>query len=164
MAGKSWEITEEQRKIMEQKSEEIRNEMQSLLDYNEYTVQQKPSFVKVMKFVNDLINNLKDNGELSEYTELRARIKAPKSALKNDAEKALDDSFGMEVITATEAEMDRVMRECRKWMTTQKEKNHDKPNGYKAKHRIMTFKKDKLNTIDIRRRRVRYGTYDRISI
>lgn len=148
MSEKSWELTEKQKRdILEQ--EKNRNEMQDLFEYNRYIMQQERQFEKIMIFINNLINELKDYGKISEYTELRARIKAPKSALKNDPIKALDDAFGMEVIAVTEHEIEEIMNEMEKWLTVQKAKDHDKPNGYKAKHRIMTFKYDKIESADI---------------
>lgn len=144
---KSWELTEEQKNNLRRIEETKRNEMQDLYEYNKYVMQQQKQFEKIMFFINDLINELKDYGEISEYTEVRARIKAPKSALNNDSIKTLDDTFGMEVITVTEHETEIVMKKIQKLMSVQKAKDHDKSNGYKAKHRIMTFRKEELGRL-----------------
>lgn len=146
---KSWELTGEQRDKVKKYEAEKRNEMQDLYEYNIYVMQQQKQFEKIMFYINDLINELKDYGEISEYTEVRARIKSPKSALNNDSFKTLDDTFGMELITVTEDEMELVMEKIQKIMSVQKSKNHDKPNGYKAKHRIMTLKKEMLEKLGI---------------
>jgi len=147
--AKSWELTGAQKDKVRKIEEVKRNEMQDLHEYNQYVVQQKKLFEKIMFYINELINNLRDYGEISEYTEVRARIKAPKSALNNDSIKTLDDTFGMEVITITEHEMKVVMEKIQQFMSIQKSKDHDKPNGYKAKHRIMTFKKDELERLGL---------------
>lgn len=142
--GKSWELTQQQKNKLRRP-----NEMQALYEYNEYVVQQQNQFEKIMEYVNNLVNNLIEAGEISEYTEIRARIKAAKSALKNDPLKALDDVFGMEIITITEHEMKKIMEKLQALMNVHKEKDHDKPNGYKAKHRIMSIKQSQLSKMDI---------------
>ena len=144
MQDKSWELTPEQ-KIEANK----RNEMQYLYAYSKYVMQQEEQFRKIMEFVNTLINNMKENADISEYVELRARIKAARSALANDAHKTLDDAFGMEIVTTTEEEIDIILEELERWMKSTKVRNHDKPNGYKAKHRVMDFDDDKLERIGI---------------
>ena len=146
---KSWKLTEEQANKIRRSEETKRNEMQDLYEYNKYVMQQRNQFEIIMFYINELINELKDYGEVSEYTEVRARIKAAKSALDNDTIKTLDDVFGMELITITEDEMEIVMQKIQEFMTVQKAKNHDKPNGYKAKHRIMTFKQSELGRLGI---------------
>lgn len=146
---KSWELTEEEKRKMIKMNAEKRDEMQDWYEYNKYVMQQRKQFEKIMNYICDIINELKDYGEISEYTEVRARIKAAKSALSNDGVKSLDDTFGMEIITITEHEMEIVMKKIYEFMSVQKAKDHDKPNGYKAKHRIMTFKKVELGRIEI---------------
>lgn len=142
--GKSWELTEQQKSKLRRP-----NEMQALYEYNEYVVQQQNQFEKIMEFVNSFVNNLIEEGEISEHTEIRARIKAAKSALHNDPVKALDDVFGMEIITATEYELEKIMENLQVLMNIYKAKDHDKPNGYKAKHRIMSVKQSQLSKMNI---------------
>ena len=55
----------------------------------------------------------------------------------------------MEIITPTEQEYKRIIEELKEWMTVQKEKQHNKKNGYKATHLAMTFKKEHLNAVGI---------------
>jgi len=141
---KSWELTPEQKENLEK-----RNSMQELYDYNKYVMQQEEEFVKVMNFVNEIINDLIEDREITEFAEIRARIKSQKSVLANDPVKAVDDVFGMEIITPTEQEYKRIIEELKEWMTVQKEKQHNKKNGYKATHLAMTFKKEHLNAVGI---------------
>ena len=138
MERKSWELTPEQR-----------NEMENIFEYNKYVYQQQEHFIIIMNYIDNIINEMLENGEISEYGEFRARIKSPKSALKNDPVKALDDVFGMEIITATEFEYEKIMKELEEFMTVQKSKDHNKKNGYKAKHRMMTLMRDKLEILGI---------------
>lgn len=141
---KSWELTPEQKESLEK-----RNPMQELYEYNKYVMQQEEEFVKVMNFVNSIINDLIEDREISEFAEIRARIKSQKSVLANDPVKAVDDVFGMEIITPTEQEYKRVIEELKEWMTVQKEKHHNKKNGYKATHLAMTFKKEHIKVLGI---------------
>ena len=138
MERKSWELTPQQR-----------NEMENIFEYNKYIYQQQEYFIIIMNYIDNIINEMLENGEISEYGEFRARIKSPKSALRNDPVKALDDVFGMEIITATEFEYEKIMKELEEFMTVQKSKDHNKKNGYKAKHRMMTLMRDKLELLGI---------------
>ena len=61
--------------------------MNELLAYYNFVSDQREGFVRIMLHINKLINQLKDNGNISEYVELRARIKAPMSAIRNDRKK-----------------------------------------------------------------------------
>lgn len=113
--------------------------------YYNYVSDQRESFIVIMLKINKIINELKNQGEISDYVELRARIKSPKSAFKNDKNKALDDIFGMEVLAATEDELEVIKNKIEEYMVANKEECNkwDKPNGYKAEHRMLTLKKDK---------------------
>ena len=146
---KSWELTPEQEIKINIKIKEERNTMQDLYHYNKYVMQQVGEFVKIMEFVNNVVNDLIDEREITEFSEVRARVKSQKSVLKNDPIKAVDDVFGIEVITATEPEYEKIIKELKRYMSIQKEKNHDKKNGYKAKHLTMTLKKEYLEDIKI---------------
>lgn len=142
---KSWELTEEQKMNIRQ-----RNPMQDLYEYNKFVMQQEEEFVKVMNFVNSIVNDLIEEREITAFTQVRARIKSQKSVLQNDPIKAVDDVFGMEIITATEQEYEKIIEELKEWMTVQKEKKHNKPNGYKATHLAMTLKKDHIRVVEIK--------------
>ena len=136
MEKKSWELSTEQ--VSETRKFDL---------YNNYVYSQREGFEKIMNFINDLTNHLKEEGKISDLFEIRARIKAPKSAIHNDPNKALNDVFGMEIITATETELKVVMEAISEYMKKVKEKDHDKSNGYKAFHRLLDFKTDKLEVL-----------------
>lgn len=108
----------------------------------------KNGFVAVMNFVSNKINELIARGKISDLIQIRARIKSAESAIKNDSGKALDDTFGMEIITATEDEITSILQALTPYMLKTKCKNHNKPNGYKAKHKYWTFKKDKMSYLE----------------
>lgn len=143
--AKSWELTEEQKENVKK-----RNQMEDLYVYNKFIMQQEDEFVKIMNFVNDIINDLIENRKITAFTQVRARIKSQKSVLQNDPIKAVDDVFGMEIITATEQEYKKIVEALKVWMSVQKEKHHDKENGYKATHLAMTLKKEHINAVDIK--------------
>lgn len=144
MSGKSWELTKEEY----EKMQKMQNDM---FGYYKYVSDQRESFIRIMLFINDIINELKDNGKISEYTEFRARIKSPKSAMGNDESKTLDDVFGMEIITAIEEEIEMIKQEIEKNMNIdeKRSKKLDKPNGYKAQHRMATLKKEKTSLVGL---------------
>lgn len=123
------------------------NDAKNLELYNDYIAQQKEPFKAIMHYFNNFINELKDKGKISEYMEFRARIKAPQSALNNDLEKALDDVFGMEFIEATDEEVDFVLSAITKKTNVTRKKDHNKPNGYKAKHRVFAINNETAQEI-----------------
>ena len=126
-------------------------DLNELLAYYNFVSDQREGFVRIILHINSLLNKLKDNGNISEYVELRARIKAPMSAIKNDRKKTLDDVFGIEILTATEKEIEIVKNEIEKYMIANEERCNkwDKPNGYKAEHRMLTLKKDKTEQLGL---------------
>ena len=137
MSKKSWELSEEEL-----------NETVKLSEYNRYVFDQRPAFESLINFINNLTKKLNEDGEISDLYEIRARIKAPKSAIYNDEQKALDDVFGMEIITATEEESKKVIDCILKYMNVIREKNHNKKNGYKAYHKLLGLKSDILGDLD----------------
>lgn len=145
---KSWELSEADARNVNKKNEEIISDTKKYMLYNEYIEGQKNGFIAVMNFVNNKLNELIARGRISDLIQIRARIKSAESALKNDSGKALDDTFGMEIITATEDEITAILQALTPYMLKTKCKNHDKPNGYKAKHKYWTFKKDKMDYLE----------------
>ena len=122
---------------------------QKQLVLEDYRVAQKDGFISVMNFVCNKINNLIEKGVISDFVQVRARIKSFESSIHNDENKALDDIFGMEIITATEEEYTRIMRYLKQYMNECKKKDHDKKEcGYKAKHRGWTIKEEYLKDLD----------------
>lgn len=144
----SWELTPHQMNEIK-----MNNPIQKLYEYNKFVMQQEEEFVKVMNFVNNIINDLIENREITSFTQVRARIKSQKSVLQNDLRKAVDDVFGMEIVTATKPEYDKVIAELKKWMSVsafKEPKVHNKPNGYKATHIPMVLKKEYIDKVGIR--------------
>lgn len=140
----NWTLSEDEKREFHSKANDIINNKTKLMMYNEYVENQRKGFIDIMNFLNNRINDLIERGKISDFIEIRARIKSAESAIRNNDTKALDDIFGMEIITATEEEYNVIIRNLAPYMSTTKFKNHDKENGYKAKHKYWTFKKDKL--------------------
>lgn len=117
------------------------NDADQLELYDDYISHQKEPFKAIMYYFNDMLTALKQEGKISDFTEFRARIKAPQSALYNDniESKVLDDVFAMEFIGATEKEVNFLLSAIEKKTITTRKKDHDKPNGYKAKHRVFSI-------------------------
>lgn len=136
-------------------------------NYENFITSQKPGFLKLMNYINKLLYHYKISGDISEFVQFRARIKAPSSAFKNDNKKALDDVFGMELICATQEEIDFLVNQFlvnqnaneyieKNTQSTDKNSNflkilrykfHDKDNGYKAQHYSLCLDYKKLNLL-----------------
>lgn len=141
MDKKNWELSNEE--ILETRKFDL---------YNNYVYSQKKGFEALINFINNLTNKMKEDGKISDLFEIRARIKAPQSAIHNDDHKVLNDVFGMEIITATEEELYMVANAILKHMDIVSEKKHDKANGYKALHRLLDLKKDEIENLDLDRK------------
>ena len=139
MSEKSWELTDEQKRKV----------------YDSFVHEQESYFLKIMHYIYDMIiKEMLEEGKICEYGEFRARIKSKKSVLENDEKKPVDDVFGMEIITATEEEYNRIMEEIYEIMENmpenlKKPKDFDKENGYKAKHRYLVLQAKMLKTLGI---------------
>lgn len=120
------------------------NEMEKYSLYSDYVTTQKRGFVEVIRIVDDLISELQDNGELTGYVKINARIKSTESALRNDdkEDKTLDDVFGIEILAGNEKALRKIVNKLEECMRVRKEKIHDKDNGYKAMHRIMDLTRE----------------------
>lgn len=137
------------------------NDADNLELYDDYVAHQKKPFKAIMYYFNDMLTELKETGKISDFTEFRARIKAPQSALYNDElnniklinkdekaeNKSLDDVFAMEFIGATEKEVNFLLSTISKLAITTRKKDHDKPNGYKAKHRVFSITEETAKKI-----------------
>lgn len=129
-------------------SEEAKTFYENQKNYQEFVACQKSGFLKLMNHINQLLTEYRDSGKISSFVEFRARIKSPASAMANDSKKLLDDVFGMELICATEQEIDFLIEEITKLMEICREPHfHDKPNGYKAKHYSLALAPENLNSI-----------------
>ena len=102
--------------------------------YSKYIESQKKLFMLNVQIIIENIKRLQNNGKISEYAEVNARIKSFQSSYKNTSKKALDDIFGIEILTATEMETDKILDNLKKIYAMSKYREHDKENGYKAKH------------------------------
>lgn len=136
------EVSDEVAKNILAQQQYIINDADCLELYDDYVSQQKEPFKAIMYYFNDMLTKLKQEGKISDFTEFRARIKAPKSALYNDTRKVLDDVFAMEFIGATEKEVDFLLSTISKTAIITRKKDHNKDNGYKAKHRVITINEE----------------------
>ena len=131
-------------------SEDKLSELEARRVYEEFVESQKEQFLLFINYLNKYINELREEGIISQFLEFRARIKTSNSALNNYEKKALDDIFGMEFICATDTEIEIVKSKIKKLVYIHKEKQHNKENGYKATHHscsIIDELVEKLNNI-----------------
>lgn len=138
-----------EREAFLKKEEEIINDSEKYELYMDYVSQQKESFKAIMHYFNDMLNEYKEKGKISDLFEFRARIKSPESAIANDEIKALNDVFGLEFLGATDDEVEFILREFSKKAhdTRQTPKNHNKSNGYKAMHRSFELNEETAKEI-----------------
>lgn len=149
-------VSDEVTRNMLIKSMYIINDSKKLEIYDDFVSYHKKAFKAIMYYFNDILTELKIQGKISDFTEFRARIKSPESALKNDElnniklinkddkskGKVLDDVFAMEFIGATEKEVNFLLSTIGKRAIITRETDHDKPNGYKAKHRVFSINEE----------------------
>lgn len=136
-------LSQSEIELFNKKTEYIVNNSEKLELYQDYVSQQKDAFKAIMHYFNDMLNELKEKGKISDMFEFRARIKSPESALANDSIKALNDIFGMEFLGATEKEVEFALKEFnKKAHNTRAPKRHNKANGYVAEHRSFELNKD----------------------
>lgn len=109
--------------------------------YIEFVRSQEQGFMRFINYINSVVNLLKQKAKVSSFIEIRARIKAIESALRNfDKDKLLDDVFGVEIICANETEIQIIKSELERYFKSTRSKKHDKPNGYKAEHESYAMK------------------------
>ena len=126
-----YKITDSQREAIDSVSEKANKER----IYLEFVQTQEQGFRQVIEFINSTIFILKEDDFISSETTITARIKDLKSAMENyQKDKMLDDVFGIEIIGKTEEELNWIKRTIEKVMASNKTKNFDKANGYKAQH------------------------------
>ena len=115
--------------------------------YSDFVNSQENGFFEFMNYVYDVIENLKNRAQISQFIEIRARIKDTDSAVKNfQKNKMLDDVFGIEIICANENEIHEIKEELEKTFKSTRSKFHDKPNGYKAWHESYSVRAEKINS------------------
>ena len=143
-----YKLTEEQKIEFMQKETTVLNDAQRLNEYQNFISCQKNAFLALMNYINTLLTNYKKHGDISSFVEFRARIKAADSAIANDLNKALDDVFGMELICATEDEINFLIEKLTDFMIVTRSKEHNKDNGYKAQHYYLYLDPNKHNLLE----------------
>ena len=126
----------------------VPTEREKATAYNKFIIDQQNPFILFINYINKYMNGLREMGIISNFLEIRARIKTSKSAFQNDQKKTLDDIFGMEFVCATEREAKVARAHMEQLVTTIRSKKHNKKNGYKAEHCVCTPTRaiiDKLN-------------------
>lgn len=130
------------------------NEMEKYSLYSDYTTNQKRGFIEIIKLIDRCVLEMQNDGELTEYIKINARIKSAESALKNDDtdNKALDDVFGIEILAGNKEALKKIIDKLEQYLDVIKERKHNKDNGYEAVHRTLNLKRDmweKLGTRSI---------------
>ena len=142
-----YKLTDEQKMKFLQKETTILNDAQRLNEYQNFISCQKNGFLALMNYINTSLTTYKKQGDISSFVEFRARIKAADSAIANDSNKTLDDVFGMELICATEDEINFLVEKLTDFMIVSRSKEHDKDNGYKAQHYYLYLDPAKHNLL-----------------
>ena len=143
-----YKLTDEQKIAFLQKETTVLNDAQRLNEYQNFISCQKNGFLALMNYINTLLTDYKKHGDISSFVEFRARIKAADSAIANDSNKALDDIFGMELICATEDEINFLVEKLTDFMIVSRSKQHNKDNGYKAKHYYLYLNPNKHTLLE----------------
>lgn len=115
--------------------------------FNEYLNEQQEQFIRIINYINEYMNTLREKGIISSFLEMRARIKSKESAFNNDGVKALNDVFGMELICASEEEINIAIESLSKLFIVVKRKVHNNKNGYKALHYTCSAKEDLIELL-----------------
>lgn len=135
--------------IDEKKYAEIVNKINKEKLYENFICSQEAGFFRFMNYVYTVVDELKRKAKVSQFIEIRARIKDVTSALTNfEKNKLLDDVFGMEIICATENDIHTIKEELEKNLYSTRSKFHDKTNGYKAWHECYSAKIDSQKQLE----------------
>lgn len=134
---------------LDKKQEEKLTEEQAREIYKRYVEEQQEQFIAFINYLNQYLNKLKEQNEVLKNVQLRARIKATKSALKNYEIKALNDVFGIEFVCENEEGITILQDEMKKILNVTRIKVHNKNNGYRAIHHSCTMKKKLVEKLNI---------------
>lgn len=134
---------------LNEKKEEKLTEEQAREIYKRYVAEQQEQFIAFINYLNQYLNKLKEQNEVLKNVQLRARIKATKSALKNYEIKALNDVFGIEFVCENEEGLKMLQNEMSRILNVTRIKVHNKKNGYKAVHYSYTMKQELVNKLNI---------------
>lgn len=133
--------------------------MQELDSYRSYLYDEELNhnlggeFMQTIEAYNQILNELERYRIIGEIG-FKARIKDPLRSLENTDIKALDDIFGAEIVVPTEEGKEFIILMNRLMARAEKERIHDKENGYKAYHFIgymdqSSVQRNDLSNIDI---------------
>lgn len=133
--------------------------MQELDSYRSYLYDEELNhnlggeFMQTIEAYNQILNELERYKIIGEIG-FKARIKDPLRSLENTDIKALDDIFGAEIVVPTEEGKEFIILMNRLMARAEKERIHDKENGYKAYHFIgymdqSSIQRNDLSNIDI---------------
>lgn len=142
MSENSWDLPPD-------KKQEIIDFEKKLQGYNKYVSEQTEGFEFLINWICDVINGLRDEEKIAGYFNINARIKDFTSALMNDEKKTLDDVFGIEIISETSEDVFLIMNQLLKYMRVKRQKDHNKTNGYEAKHRVLALTEEAAKKIGI---------------
>lgn len=116
--------------------------------YREYVQNLGEGFLEIAENYNDCIQMARQS-ELIGDVKLKARIKDFSSSRINTEKKALDDVFGIEIVTPTELDKEILMLFNHLVFDISKDKKYNKSTGYVAYHCMGDFSR-KEETLDIR--------------
>lgn len=128
-------------------------EREARRSYEKFVMGQEEPFINFLNYLNQYMNQLKDKGVISPFLQFRARIKSPISAIKNDGRKSLDDIFGIEIICATDEEIEEAKKALEEIATKpdfqgKEEKTIKKDNGYEAIHCFYVLNDETIQQIN----------------
>lgn len=130
------------RKDLRYEMDENKKQLSEELDaYRMHVSENIPGYILFMEALNELITGLEAK-QIIGKTQIKSRVKAAKSAVKNSREKELDDIFGFNIITQNEKDKEILMLIIHNLFVRKyiQEKTYDKSNGYKAHHCIGAVK------------------------
>lgn len=130
------------RKDLRYEMDENKKQLSEELDaYRMHVSENIPGYILFMEALNELITGLEAK-QIIGKTQIKSRVKAAKSAVKNSREKGLDDIFGFNIITQSERDKEILMLIIHNLFVRKyiQEKTYDKSNGYKAHHCIGAVK------------------------
>lgn len=128
--------------LEEEEKKAIEEEKKALDAYRSFVAENMPRYILFMEGINQVVTELEDKKVIGK-TEIKSRVKAIRSAIKNSKEKELDDIFGFNIVTQNEREKEILMLIIHNLFVERYvyEKEYDKSNGYKAHHCIGAVKK-----------------------
>lgn len=130
------------RKDLRYEIDENKKQLSEELDaYRMHVSENMPGYILFMEALNELVTGLEAKKIIGK-TQIKSRVKAAKSAVRNSREKELDDIFGFNIITQSERDKEILMLIIHNLFVRKyvQEKTYDKSNGYKAYHCVGAIK------------------------